>query len=341
MWSFIVETWNTFIFEPIFNLIAGLIAFIPGHSFGIALILFVIIVRLVFYPINKKQFVYVKKQKQIQVEVEKIRKKHQGNKQMIAMETLALWREHGFNPFAMLGYLLVQIPIFIALFQVVRKIAEDTANLVEYSYSFLQNTNWMQQLSQNHELFDPSFGLGIFDLTKSATGDGFYLAAFIILIIAVIVQYVVFKQSMVTKPSSRDLPTFRELIRRQSAGEDIDEETIKAVQQKSISRMMTFALPGIIFLFGLGWHSAILFYFMLSSLFHWWQQKRANADLEGVPVEASIDGQSSQAEIEKPLNAKQKKEQSRRQQTSSNSGRKRVQAQAKTVSKTKDKGSKS
>ena len=336
MWNFIVNTWNTFIFEPIFNLITIFIAIIPGHSFGIALIIFTLIIRFVLYPLTKKQALQIKKQKQLQPEIDKIKAKNKGNRQLIALETMALYKEHNFNPFAILGSLLLQIPIFIALFQTVRRISEDTAHLIEYSYGFVKDINWMQDLASNFELFDPSFGFGLVDLTQSAFGDdSFYLPAFIIVALASLTQYFVAKQTSLTSSLSNQ-QTLKQIMARQRGGEDVPQEEVKAATQRFTQKMLVYFIPGIIFIISLGWYAALPFYFLLNNLVQYLQQQHINKQADPIAVSANADSQQLEATIDRPLNAKQKKEQRRRQQTTAN--RKRVQATSKTVSKKKNQG---
>ncbi|MYB39739.1 YidC/Oxa1 family membrane protein insertase [Candidatus Saccharibacteria bacterium] len=168
MWSLIVELWNTLIFEPVFNLIAILIAIIPWHNFGLALVLFAVITRLLLHPLIKKQLLQIKKQKELQPEVMKIKKANKGNRQQETMEIMALYRKNNFNPFAALGYILLQIPILIGLYQVINRVATDNQILATDSYSFVRdNAGWLEELHENPEIFDPTL-FGTVDLTKPA-----------------------------------------------------------------------------------------------------------------------------------------------------------------------------
>src|SRR5688572_6262206 len=102
--------------QPIFNVLIGIYGLIPGHDFGLALIIFTILIRLIMWPLVKKQLHQTKVMRQLQPELAVVRKKAKGNKQLEAKMMMELYRERGVNPYGSIGVLLVQLPIFIALF---------------------------------------------------------------------------------------------------------------------------------------------------------------------------------------------------------------------------------
>ena len=337
MWNFIVEFWNTVIFEPIFNLIVALIAFIPGHNFGVALILFTLITRFILYPLTKKQFHSLRIQKELQPEINKIKKENKDNKQAAALATMALYKERGFNPFASLGYLFLQIPIFIGLYQVINRFVKDVVhNVGEHAYSFIQNLSWVKDLKANPEIFDSTF-LGLVDLTRPAVDEaGFYLAAFIIVVLATASQYLISKQMTLQAPSIQGKPlTLRQLFKRQAAGKEVDQSDIQA----ATSKLFTYMLPIFIFVFSIGWAAALPFYWFISGISQYFQQRKLNEAHEGTKVKSSINGQETIATIEKPLNAKQKRQQKKAGFKTKEATPKKVKAHP-TKNKSKQKGSK-
>ena len=66
--------WESLIVEPILNCLSLIYALIPGHSFGLAIIVLTIIIRLAFWPIVKKQIRHSRALRDIQPEVRKIKK---------------------------------------------------------------------------------------------------------------------------------------------------------------------------------------------------------------------------------------------------------------------------
>lgn len=347
MLNFIAELWNAVIFEPIFNLIIALIALVPGHNFGVALIIFTVLTRFVFYPIVKKQLQNVKKQKEIQPEIARIKKANKGNRQKESMEIMALYRERGLNPFAVLGYLIIQLPIFIGLYQVVRRVSAVDQNLIDKdnTYGFIQNLSYVKELATDPSIFDSSL-FGIIDLARptlsglsdSEGGLVFYLGSLIIVVAAVFVQYLTAKQmSEFNKPTEDGSQrTLREIFKEQREGKEVDQTEINAATTRMTNKMFLYGLPALIFFFSLGWASAIPFYLFISGVMQYYQQKHINKQEDKTAVKAVINGQDTVATFTKTLNAKQKKEQRAKTFSHQTKSKKRVSATVKTISK-KDK----
>lgn len=116
-------------------------AIIPNY--GIAIILLTLLVRVVFWPLTHKSTVSMRKMSVIQPQIKALQAQFKDNPQKLQQETLKLYREHKVNPFSSCLPMLVQIPIFIALFTVLR-------SAVELRFSeFL----WIADLSQPENLF--------------------------------------------------------------------------------------------------------------------------------------------------------------------------------------------
>jgi len=89
-------------------------------SYGIAIILLTIAVRIVLLPLSIKQTRSMREMQRIQPEVKKLQQKHKGDRQKMNEEMMALYKEHGVNPFGGCLPLLLQFPVLIALFYVIR-----------------------------------------------------------------------------------------------------------------------------------------------------------------------------------------------------------------------------
>jgi YidC/Oxa1 family membrane protein insertase len=72
---------TTIIVQPIFNLLVLIYALIPGHNFGLAVILFTIIIRLLLWPLVKKQLHQTKVMRKLQPELKRVKKAASGNRQ--------------------------------------------------------------------------------------------------------------------------------------------------------------------------------------------------------------------------------------------------------------------
>lgn len=100
----------------------GFHALIPNY--GVAVILVTVVVRLFFWPITQKATSSMKKMQKVQPLVTQIREKHKDNPQKMNQEIMALYREHKVNPMSGCLPMVVQIPVFIALFVVLRSAIE-------------------------------------------------------------------------------------------------------------------------------------------------------------------------------------------------------------------------
>ncbi len=105
-------------FEIFAAALAAFYALIP--SYGIAIILLTISVRLLLLPLSIKQTRSMKEMQRIQPEIKKIQQKYRGDRQKMNEEMMALYKEHGVNPFGGCGPMLLQLPVLIALFYVIR-----------------------------------------------------------------------------------------------------------------------------------------------------------------------------------------------------------------------------
>src|SRR3990167_10717936 len=144
---------TTIIVQPIFNLLVLIYALIPGHNFGLAIILFTILVRLCMWPLIKKQLHQAKLMRQLQPEIKKLKKAAKGNRQQESAMLMELYKERGINPFSSIGLLLVQLPIFIGLYSGFHRIIDNSQAIVDFSYSWVHNLGWIQSLAQDIQRF--------------------------------------------------------------------------------------------------------------------------------------------------------------------------------------------
>ena len=147
---------------PLVSILNFFYSFVP--SYGIAIILLTILVRLVFWPLSHKSTVGMKKMQEIQPKIKELQEKHKGNPQRLQQEMMALYRENKVNPLSSCLPMLAQIPVFIALFNVLRSAVE-----LRYA-SFL----WIGDLSAPEGLGAGSWfpwfgGLNILPILMAAT----------------------------------------------------------------------------------------------------------------------------------------------------------------------------
>lgn len=146
---------NTILLEPLFNILLFFYALVPGASFGVAVILLTLVIRLAMWPLVKKQIHQQKAMKELQPDIAKIKKKAKGNKQKESEMMMELFKEKQINPLSSVGLILLQFPILIALFFVLRNVVE-ASNIAENTYSFVENMPAIQKILNNPDAFDPT-----------------------------------------------------------------------------------------------------------------------------------------------------------------------------------------
>jgi len=109
---------------------------ILGHNFGLSIILFTVLIRLITYPLTAQQL----KSSQALQELQKskkwqeIQKKYKNDKEKLAQEQMKLYQEMGINPFGSCLPTLIQFPIIIGLYQaVIRALASTPVQLLDLS----------------------------------------------------------------------------------------------------------------------------------------------------------------------------------------------------------------
>jgi len=105
-------------FQIFAGTLAAVFAVIP--SYGIAIIVLTLIVRVLLLPLSIKQTRSMREMQRVQPEVKRIQAKHKGDRQASTEELQKLYKEHGINPFGGCAPLLMQFPALIGLFYVIR-----------------------------------------------------------------------------------------------------------------------------------------------------------------------------------------------------------------------------
>lgn len=132
------DLWNVLIFSPILNFSILLYA-VLFKNFGVTIIALTIIVRVITYPLTIKQLKASKAMSTVQPKLQELQKKYARDKKKLSEETMKLYKEAGMNPMGCIIPMLVQMPVWIALYQVILKALaatpEDLFSLYPYLYS--------------------------------------------------------------------------------------------------------------------------------------------------------------------------------------------------------------
>jgi len=265
MQFFVQYIFDPFFAHPILNLLVvfyKLFLFIklPG-AFGFAIIALTVAVRLLFQPFFQKQIETAKKMQELKPHLDNLSSKHKDDKKQLQAEQLKLYQQHGINPTSGCLVMIIQLPVFIALYNTLNLFllnghAEKTItaiNKVLY-FSFLK-------IDSVNSWF---FGLDLVKTPKQA-GDWYYL---LIPLITGILQYF---QAIVSMPQAN---TTSQVVQAQK---DKDKKTDgQGDFQKAMNTQMKYMFPVLI-----GWFSYTLpiglaLYWNIFSIMGIMQYKKVN-----------------------------------------------------------------
>lgn len=296
---------TTFVVQPIFNLLVLVYALLPGHNFGLALIIFTIIIRLLLWPLLKKQLHQAKAMRALQPEIKRVKRTAKGNRQKESQMLMELYKERGINPFATFPVLIVQIIVLIGLYSGLMKVIKDPNQLVNFAYPSLQQLGWMQELSRNIHLFDNTL-FGVVDLGRAALSKaGTYWPAMVIVAASAIAQYY---QSRQLLPNDKDQRSLRTILRDASSGKQADQSEVNA----AVGRSTLYLLPAMIFIFTVNIASALSLYWLVGGIVAFIQQSvvlnRDEGEMEAIADKPSKNVKAiPEAEVVKPKTSSKKK----------------------------------
>ena len=231
--------WEQLIIQPMTNLllfIYDLLGHGP-HTFGLAIILFTIVVRLITWPLNSSQVKGAQAMQELQnnKEWQEIQKKYAKDKEKIAQEQMRIYKERGINPFASCLPTLIQFPIIIGLYQsIIRALSVmplDMLKLARTIYPF-QNAEGIIPLNSK------------FLWMNLGSPESVQILGYAIPTLAVVVALTTYVQSKLTMPAT-------------SNPND---------QGAQMSGMMSIYMPLMLGWFALNFASGIAIYFITSNL---------------------------------------------------------------------------
>ena len=283
--------------RPIVNIL--FVIFNLVHDFGLAIIIFTVIVKLLMWPLTKRQLNQTKLMRKLQPELTQIKKNCKGNKQLESLQTMDLYKRYNVKPFASILTLIIQFPIFIAIFSAIRVIATPIQidNLSNRSYGivayegseikaledkqqvYLKEVEEYNQAENKEGLEEPKYDFypklfGKIDLTVRASdvmSGKFSLSALFILacaIFASVAQYIVTRQQMPSGKSEKK-KSFRDLLNDAKDGKELENSDVNSFATGQMSKMM----PIMMFIIMFNLNGALAFYYFLSNIITILQQK--------------------------------------------------------------------
>ena len=249
-----MNIFDIIIVQPIFNLLLFLYNFIG--DFGVAIIILTIIIRFILWPLVRKQLRQTKLMREIQPELKNIKAKTKGNKMLESQMMMELYKEKGIKPFSSILVLVVQLPIFIAVFQVIRLFSTH-GDLAHFAYPFMQHFDKAWAIVQDPGDFVPSL-FGIVDLTRVATSPELYWPLIILALIAAGFQ---FYQSRQISPQVKEKRKIREYFKDAAAGKEVDQTEMSAAMTKN----MMYFFPILTFFIAISLPGAVVLYYAVQA----------------------------------------------------------------------------
>ncbi len=233
--SLLRRFWTEVFFRPIFNTLVFLIKLIPGHNLGWGIILLTLIIKIILLGPNHKALRAQKAMQKIQPQLDALKIKYKDEPQRLAQETMEIWKKYKVSPMSSCLPMLIQFPILIALFYVVKE-GLGTFN-PDILYSTLKDFNLT--------IINPNF-LGIINLTKAN-----------IIVLPILVGGLQFFQMHLTlgKTKSKDMV-----------------KSDKPNPMPMMNNMMKYFMPLMIAVFTASLPAAVGFYWGTSTLFGIGQQ---------------------------------------------------------------------
>jgi YidC/Oxa1 family membrane protein insertase len=228
---------TTILVQPLFNILFTIYGLVPGHDFGVAVIAITILVRLALWPLVTRQLHSQKAMQALTPEIAKVRERAKGDRQKETEMLMELYKERGTSPFAPMVPLLIQLPIFFALYIVFRD-AIHPDKIVNLTYGFVEHIPAVAHVIANHGSFSPTF-FGLIDLTKPS------------IFLAITAAAAQFYQARMMQPKK--------------TAAKVDDAT-------RIAQNVTMVFPLLTFFIGLTLPSALALYWTVTSLMAAYQQ---------------------------------------------------------------------
>lgn len=251
---------ETIVVKPIFNALMLLYSIIPGGDFGVAIILFTILIRIVIYPLVKKQLHQTKMMRKMQPELAKIKDKAKGDKQLQAVMQMELYKKYGISPFRSILILLIQLPILIGLYQVIQVMVLHRDKVAYFAYDAVKQIDAVKKIIENPDNFNHTM-LGFIDLTKTAFSDNkLNIAILVLALISAATQYIMSKQTMPT--NNKSPKKFREIMAEAASGKESDPSEMSTTMMNNMVKFM----PIMMFFIMINLPGALALYTTVSNL---------------------------------------------------------------------------
>lgn len=228
-------------YQPVFNLLFGLVALIPGHSLGWAIVAVTLLVRIILLAPSAAAVKSQRELQALQPKIDEIRAKYKDKPEELNQKLLGIYQEHKVNPFGSCLPLLIQLPVLLVLYQVFLNGIH--AQNFQLLYSFVPNPGTLNALW---------FGV---DLTR---------ASIALAVIAGALQFIQTRQMMAKQQQLKDEKNLP------SNEKPKEEDAAKTAQD--LSTKMVYFMPLLTIFIGATLPAALAVYWIVTTLFSIAQQ---------------------------------------------------------------------
>ncbi|MEK7507635.1 MAG: YidC/Oxa1 family membrane protein insertase [Patescibacteria group bacterium] len=186
------QLFDILLYDPLLNSLVFLYQTISFHDLGVAIVLITIFIRIILYPVFHKMAKNQTVMQRLQPELKKIQELHKKDKEKHVQATMDLYKKHEINPFSNIFLVIIQIPILIALFNILNDILK--SNFSSHIYSFITPPDVINITS-----------LGLINLNERSI---------VMVVLVALAQYIQAQMSLPALPRDREA-TQQEKIGRQ------------------------------------------------------------------------------------------------------------------------------
>lgn len=283
------------IVRPVINILFIIYNYVG--DFGLAIILFTVIVKFLMWPLVKRQLHQTKLMRKIQPELAEIKKNCKGNRQLESLQMMDLYKRYNIKPFRSVLTLLIQLPIYFSLFMAINAMVRPQVdhgttcgytNVSYCAYSPVRSLSRIQEIIKeqddyfaeveakqaNPEAKDPEYAFApkLFGLVDLNARAGFSSTSALIVmafaIISAFSQWYMSKQQMPSDKSKKSR-SFRQLIKEAADGKEPDQADLNNM----VSGQMSYMMPLMMLLIMISLPGAIVFYYLASNIITIVQQK--------------------------------------------------------------------
>lgn len=156
---------TTIFVQPLLNLLFLIYGVIPGHDFGVSVIILTLIIRFALWPLTAKQLHGQKKMQALAPEIAKAKKEANGDKQKESQLLMNLYKEKEISPYSACLPAILQFPFLIALYFVFQQATHNPEHIASLLYLPIKNLPFIQTIIQNPASFNPTL-FGIVNMAK-------------------------------------------------------------------------------------------------------------------------------------------------------------------------------